>query len=81
MKATPSLVRLLPPQRVAGGDQVAPLQYTVKDTARLLAISPSTVRRLIDRGELGSVGQGKLRRVPFDSIVAYQSRHRNDEAA
>lgn len=69
------------PMRVAGGDQVAPLQYTVKDTGRLLAISPSTVRRLIDQGELASVGQGKLRRVPYDSIVAYQNRHRSDEAA
>lgn len=70
-------LRLLP-QRVAGSDQVAPLQYTINDTARLLSMSRRTVERLIARGELATVGSGRLRRVPFDSIVAYQNRHRND---
>ncbi len=68
-----------PPEKVAGGSQITPLQFTINDTARLLSISPSTVRRFMDKGELASVGQGKLRRVPLDSIVAYQNRHRNDE--
>lgn len=74
-------LRLLPPQRVADSDQVAPLQYKIDDAARLLAVSRATIVRPIARGELASVGQGKLRRVPYDSIVAYQNRHRNDEAA
>jgi len=39
-----------------------------------------TVERLIEQGELATVGMGKLKRVPYDSIVAYQNRHRNDEA-
>lgn len=78
--ATP-ILRLLPPQRVADGNLVAPLQYTIADTARLLSVSTRTVKRLIASGELATVGQGRLRRVPYDSIVAYLNRHRNDEAA
>lgn len=68
------------PQRVAGGDQIAPIQYNISDTARLLGFSRRTVERLIERGEFVTIGTGKLRRIPFDSIVAYQNRHRNDEA-
>jgi excisionase family DNA binding protein len=79
MNQSTSILRLLPPQRVAGTDQVAPLQYTINDTARLLAVSRRTIERLIARGELASVGSGKLKRVPYDAIVAYQLRHRNNE--
>ena len=75
-----SILRLLPPQRVADTDQVAPLQYSINDTARLLALSRRTIERLIARGELATVGSGKLKRIPYDSIAAYQQRHRNDEA-
>ena len=66
---------------VAGRDQIVPLQYSINDTARLLGFSRRTVERLIAAGELATVERGKLRRVPYDSIVAYQNRHRNDEAA
>jgi excisionase family DNA binding protein len=71
---------MLPPQRVADSDQVAPLQYTIIDTARLLSVSRRTVERLIEQGQLATVGRGRLKRVPYDSIVDYQNRHRNDEA-
>jgi excisionase family DNA binding protein len=81
MKQATPILRLLPPQRVAGSDQVAPIQYTIQDTARLLALSKRTVERLIERGELATVWRGKLKRVPYDSIVAYQNRYRNDEVA
>lgn len=74
------ILRMLPQQRVADSDQVAPLQYKIEDAARLLAVSRATILRLIARGELASVGQGKLKRVPYDSIVAYQNRHRNEVA-
>lgn len=74
------ILRMLPPQRVADSDQVAPLQYKIEDAARLLAVSRATILRLIARGELASVGQGKLKRVPYDSIVVYQNRHRNEVA-
>ena len=44
-------------------------------------MSRRTVERLIAAGELATIGTGKLKRVPYDSIVAYQNRHCNDEAA
>lgn len=80
--STPSpILRLLTVQRVADSDQVAPLQYKIMDTARLLSVSRRTVERLIIHGELATVGHGKLKRVPYDSIAAYLNRHRNDEVA
>ena len=72
------ILHLLPPQRVADSDQIAPLQYRIDDAARLLAVSRRTVLRLIAKGELATVGKGRLLRLPYDSIVAYQNRHRND---
>lgn len=74
-------MRLVPPQRVADNEQVAPIQYRIPETARLLSFSRRTVERLIERGELATVGRGRLKRIPYDSIVAYQNRHRNDEVA
>lgn len=79
MSTTTPVLRLLPPQKVADGEQVAPLQYTIVDTARLLAVSPLTVNRLIKRGELVAVGRSRLRRVLYSSILAYIERHRSDE--
>jgi excisionase family DNA binding protein len=78
---TTPILRLIPPQKVADSDQVAPIQHKLEDTAQLLSVSRRTVERLIERGELATVGLGKLKRVPYDSIVAYQNRHRNDEVA
>ncbi len=72
-------LRLVMPQRLTDSGQVAPLQYKIEDTSRLLSVSRRTVERLIASGELSTVGAGKLKRVPYDSIVAYQNRHRNDE--
>jgi excisionase family DNA binding protein len=80
MSTAMPVLRLLPPQRVADSDLVAPLQYTIADTARLLAVSRRTVERLIARGELATVGTGRLKRVPYDSIVAYLNRQRNEAA-
>ena len=53
-----------------------PLQVTINEAARLLAYNARTIRRLIARGELPVVGQGRLRRVPMQSLHAYQERHR-----
>ena len=74
------VLRMLPPQKVADSEYVAPLQYSIKDAARLLSISRRTVERLIARGELGSVGRGKLRRVPLADILAWQEHNRNEAA-
>lgn len=75
----PPLLRMLMPKFVGDSTSIAPLQFTLSDTGRLLAMSVSTVRRLIDRGELVSVGSGKLRRVTLASIVAYQARHADED--
>lgn len=80
MSNTRPILRLVPPQKVTNGDTVGPLQYTLSDTARLLAVSRRTVERLISQGELDSIGTGKLRRVPYDSILHYMDRHRNEAA-
>ena len=53
-----------------------PLQVSIDEAARLLAYNARTIRRLIARGELPVVGQGRLRRVPMQSLHAYQERHR-----
>ncbi len=81
MSTQTPVLRLLPPQRVADSEQIAPLQFKIQDTARLLAVSRSTVERLIEKGELSTVGRGKLKRVPYDSIVSYQNRNRNENEA
>jgi excisionase family DNA binding protein len=78
MRETTQVLRLVMPQKVANSDQVAPLQYSIIDTARLLGFSRRTVERLIAQGELATVGTGKLKRIPYDSIVAYQNRHRSE---
>jgi excisionase family DNA binding protein len=78
--ATP-ILRLLPPQRVADSEQIAPLQFKIIETARLLAVSRRTIERWVERGELATVGTGKLKRIPYDSIIAYLNRHRSDEEA
>ena len=78
MTTTTPVFRLLPPQKIADSKQLAPVQYTIADTARLLAMSRAQIYRLIAKGELDSVGTGRLRRIPYDTILAYLNRHRNE---
>lgn len=47
----------------------------MSEAARLLAYDVRTIRRLIGRGELPAVGQGRLRRIPMQSLRDYQKRH------
>lgn len=74
MKEAMPILRLLPPQRVAGSDHVAPIQYTIQDTARPMALFRRTVQRLIERREPATVARGKLKRVSYNSIVSSQYR-------
>jgi excisionase family DNA binding protein len=60
------------------GDQqerLEPLQVTISEAARLLAYDTRTIRRLITRGELTAVGEGRMRRVPVQALRDYQQRH------
>ena len=56
-------------------DEVAPLQVTIKEAARLLSYNPRTIRRLVERGELQATGVGKLRRILSESMLHYQQRN------
>ena len=54
------------------------LQYTIEDTAFLLSVSRRTIERLIEQGELQTIGQGKLKRITRESILRYMERNRNN---
>jgi excisionase family DNA binding protein len=55
--------------------RLEPLQVTISEAARLLAYNTRTIRRLIGRGELRAVGEGRLHRIPLHSLRDYQQRH------
>lgn len=55
--------------------RLEPFQVTISEAARLLAYDARTIRRLIARGELSAVGEGRLRRIPVQSLRDYQQRH------
>lgn len=56
-------------------ERLEPLQVTISEAARLLAYDTRTIRRLIIRRELSSVGEGRMRRIPMQSLRDYQQRH------
>jgi excisionase family DNA binding protein len=58
-----------------GRERMEPLQVTISEAARLLAYDARTIRRMIARGEIAAVGEGRLRRVPVQSLREYQQRH------
>lgn len=55
------------------------VQVPLAEAARILGYCKKTVERLCHRGELASIGTGRLRRVAISDIKAYQARHRNGE--
>lgn len=58
-----------------GRERLEPFQVTITEAARLLAYDARTIRRLITRGELSAVGEGRLRRIPVQSLRDYQQRN------
>jgi len=58
-----------------GRERLEPLQVSISEAARLLAYDTRTIRRLILRRELSAVGEGRLRRIPLQSLRDYQQRH------
>jgi|GEM_PF-6827900 excisionase family DNA binding protein len=58
-----------------GHERLEPLQVTINEAARLLAYDSRTIRRLITRGEIEVIGEGRMRRVPVQSLRDYQQRH------
>lgn len=59
----------------SGHEPLEPLQVSIAEAARLLAYDTRTIRRLITRGELTAVGEGRMRRVPVQTLRDYQQRH------
>lgn len=53
------------------------LQVSIREAAELLTYSERTIYSLLQRGELRSVGQGRLRRIPMDELRAWQQRNIN----
>ncbi len=60
---------------IEGRERLEPFQVTIMEAARLLAYDARTIRRLITRGELSAVGEGRLRRIPVQSLRDYQQRN------
>jgi excisionase family DNA binding protein len=52
----------------------APLLLTLERAAEVLAVSPRTVRRLLDAGELAPVRIGRAVRVSAESLRGYVDR-------
>ena len=48
----------------------APVAMTIPEAARRLAVSPMTIRRLLDRGELARIRIGRSVRVSASSVAA-----------
>lgn len=58
------------------GAELPPLQVTKREAAKLLGYSVRTVERLVERGELTQIGQGRLVRFDLNDLRAYQERNR-----
>lgn len=62
--------------KLHSGAEIAPLQVSKRDAARLLDLSVRTIERLVERGELAQIGTGRLARFALDDLRAYQERNR-----
>jgi excisionase family DNA binding protein len=51
---------------------------TIREAARRLRCSDGFVRKLIARGELSYIKDGRFVRVLADAVVAYLTRHANE---
>lgn len=50
--------------------------FTPQQTANLLAVSPRTLGRMVQRGEIASIKRGRLRRYRMGDIRDWQHRNR-----
>lgn len=56
-------------------EQQMPLQVTIAEAARLLSYSKRKVEQLLQRGDLKSVGRGRLRRVAIKELERWQKQN------
>lgn len=57
-------------------DVMPPLLLTVRQAARELGLSRSTIYSLISTGELASIKIGRSRRIPWEAVVAFVATYR-----
>lgn len=60
------------------GAQLEPLQVRPDEAARLLSISRRQLDRITERGELASIGNGRMRRYAMADLRAWQARNRQE---
>ena len=63
--------------KLRSGAEVEPLQITMQEAAQLLTVSYRQVCRMVERGELISVGRGRLRRIALADLRAWQGQQRD----
>ena len=66
------------PARGTQATSVDPLFVTVKDAARVLALSPKTIYRLMDAGEIEDTYHGRKRMAVYASVLAYGEKLRSE---
>lgn len=59
------------------GSSPTRLQVTIAEAAQMLSYGKRTVYRLVQTGELSSIGEGRLRRIRIADILAWQQRNQN----
>lgn len=57
-------------------DDVMAEAVTVRQAAKLLAVSVTTIRRLIRSGQLAAFYAGTRLRIRYDAIADFMDRHR-----
>ena len=62
--------------QIKNDPQLAPLQVRIQEAARLLGYDERTIRRFVARGELPTIGRGRLRRIAVTDLRAWQDRNR-----
>lgn len=58
------------------GAELEPFQVTIREAAKLLSISYRQMLRMLERGDIPSIGKGRLRRVAIADLRAWQSAQR-----
>ena len=63
-------------RQIKNGPQLEPLQVRIQEAACLLGYDERTIRRFVDRGELPTIGRGRLRRIALADLRDWQDRNR-----
>jgi excisionase family DNA binding protein len=56
-----------------------PLLITMAEAERILSLDDNTIRKLMARGEIGTLKIGRALRIEYPSIVSYLKRLRDEQ--